>query len=65
MKNENPAGPLEQPLAVLLNRSASSLALTTAAEQARAAARALDEAKNSAPRRRAEILSNMAPPLAT
>lgn len=64
MKNDNPAGALEQPLAVFSNRAASSVALRLAAAQAREAERAFDEANTSAPHRRAQILSNMRPPLA-
>jgi len=63
MKNDNLADALDQPFAVLANRTASSLALRTAAEQARGAVRAFDEAHTSAPHRRAQILSNMKPPL--
>jgi len=64
VKNDNSADALERALAVLSNRTASSLALRTAAEQARAAVRAFDEASASAPDRRAQVLSTMKPPLA-
>jgi hypothetical protein len=59
--NENIAAMLEQALGILQNAAASAATLKLAAEEARGAVRAIDEANEAAPKRRAGVLANAKP----
>jgi hypothetical protein len=60
--SDNPIAALEQAHAALQNRTASATELKAAAEAARAAVRAIDEAIAAAPRREEQVLARMTPP---
>jgi hypothetical protein len=60
----DPIPALEQALGILQNAAASAATLKLAAEEARGALRAIDEANETAPKRRAVVLANTKPLLA-
>jgi hypothetical protein len=60
--NDNPIPALEQAFSALQSRTASSSEFRAAADQARSAMRAIDEAMAAAPRREDQVLARMTPP---